>query len=308
ISLGNNVGFFQAVATAVNSWFIRSRAMAMSIISAGSGLGGFILAPLFSFLVLNLGWRSAAIVVGLIVLLALPAALELHRSPESRGLLPDGDVKAKLPATTKPVPLPVDFTVREALHTSAFWLLTLAVTTRMMVTAAIIVHMVPIMVWKNMDEAGGAYMVSLLALGSIGSRLLLGWISDRSSKPLISASGAVVGLLGLVALLFAQSAEMIYVFVLGLAFTEGTIPVNWVIVGDFFGRKSFATLRGLMSMVYSAGVFISPIYAGWIFDITRSYDLALVTFCVIFALSAIVFAILRNPSPPKRDQAPQCEG
>lgn len=311
VAIGHNMGFFQAVATAVNSWFIRRRAMAMSITSAASGLGGFLLAPLFSFLVLNLGWRSAAIVVGLIVLITLPAALQLHRSPESRGLLPDGEplpggVDKSGSATVKSAPLPMDFTVREALHTSAYWLLTLAVTTRMMVTNAVVVHLVPILVWKGMDEAGAAYLVGFMALASIGTRLLLGWIGDRSSKALMSAVGAVVGLLGLMALLFGQTTETLYFFVLSVAFAEGTIPLNWVLVGDFFGRKSFATLRGLMSMVYSTGVFLSPIYAGWVFDTTGSYQITLVAFSAIFVVSASVFAMLKHPKPPERASEPVC--
>ncbi|MFH1486843.1 MAG: hypothetical protein ABIH46_12300, partial [Chloroflexota bacterium] len=74
----------------------------------------------------------------------------------------------------------------------------------------------------------------------------------------------------------------------------------WVLVGDFFGRKSFATLRGIMSLMYSTGVFLSPIYAGWIFDTTGEYDLALVTFAAIFGFATVIFAIIKHPPPPTR--------
>ncbi|MDP6783045.1 MAG: MFS transporter, partial [Dehalococcoidia bacterium] len=58
VSFGYNAGSFHPVSTAVNSWFIRRRATAFAIIAASGSVGGMIMAPLLSRLILNYGWRT----------------------------------------------------------------------------------------------------------------------------------------------------------------------------------------------------------------------------------------------------------
>ena len=54
-------------------------------------------------------------------------------------------------------------------------------------------------------------------------------------------------------------------------------------LGDLFGRRNFATLRGGMMTVQSAMAVGTPLYAGWIYDSTQSY------FLVIAPASALMF-------------------
>ena len=72
------------------------------------------------------------------------------------------------------------------------------------------------------------------------------------------------------------------------------------LIGDFFGRTSYATLRGIMGAGYGITTFFSPIFAGLIFDRTESYDVVLLTFSAILAVTATLFALLRRPIPPAR--------
>jgi len=81
VALGSNAGFFHPVSTAVNRWFIRRRGLGFSVISASGAIGGMIMAPLLSYIILNFGWRKGAIFAGLMILIvALPAALSMKRS------------------------------------------------------------------------------------------------------------------------------------------------------------------------------------------------------------------------------------
>ena len=96
VSLGYNAGFWHPLITAANSWFIRHRGVGFSCISAAGGLGGMVMAPLLSYVILNFGWRAGAISAGLIILMVvLPASLPIHRSPEVMGLHPDGEAPRK---------------------------------------------------------------------------------------------------------------------------------------------------------------------------------------------------------------------
>ncbi len=51
-----------------------------------------------------------------------------------------------------------------------------------------------------------------------------------------------------------------------------------------------------MGIFYGVATFGSPIYAGWIFDLTGSYIITLLTFAVVLVLAAIFFALLRPPA------------
>ena len=305
VSVGSNAGFFHPVSAAVNNWFIRRRGICFAIITASGNVGGMVMAPVLSYLILGFGWRIAAIIAGSIILIvALPAAARIHRSPEVRGLYPDGrppsqdDVGSRDPVSHSATP-EVHLTVKEALRTLTFWLLSLGITLRILVTMGLTIHLVPILVWKGMDEVTSAYLVSLFAFSNIVTMLTMGWLGDRWNKALLCGAGALASIVAMLALVFVRSTATLYAFPIGLALTMGTNPLNWALIGDLFGRRSYATLRGIMGIGYGFSTFLSPIYAGWIFDQTGSYTIALFTFSFILLIAAFCFYRLRHRAPGK---------
>jgi MFS family permease len=228
----------------------------------------------------------------------------MKRSPEAMGLYPDGQpppqnpIQELNPACQEV--FEVNFTVREALRTLHFWLLTAGISLRLLVTVALNTHFVPILVWKGMSEAASAYLVSVSALGSIIASLAFGWLGDRWNKALLSSLCIVPTIIAMLGLVFSQETTVLYFFPIGFAITMGTAPLNWALIGDFFGRGSYATIRGIMGIGYGTATFLSPIYAGWIFDRTASYTLVLITFAIILLIASTFFAILRHPSPPPK--------
>ena len=87
-------------------------------------------------------------------------------------------------------------------------------------------------------------------------------------------------------------------FILGLAAVEGVSSVNWIMLGDYFGRERFASLMGIMSMFHNIRLFISPVFSGWVRDQTGSYDLVLVTFIPLYIVGGFLFGLSRRPLPP----------
>ena len=61
--------FYVPFTTLMTRWFSRRRATAMGIATSGFGLGGLLFLPLMSELLNVVGWRSAFVVGGLLVLL-----------------------------------------------------------------------------------------------------------------------------------------------------------------------------------------------------------------------------------------------
>jgi MFS family permease len=305
VSVGNNSGFFHPLSTAVNKWFIRHRGLGLSIITSSGSVGGMIMAPLLSFIILNYGWRTGTIFAGLLILaVAVPAAIPIRRSPEEMGLHPDGLAPEIKPVAdgikTAPRVYDVHFSIREALRTFQFWLLTASLSLRLLVTIALNTHFVPILVWKGMEEGASAYLVSLFAFCQIPLAISLGWVGDRWNKARLSCYCIIPNIVAMMGMVLSDHPFFLYFFPVAFAIAMGTAPLNWALIGDFFGRGSYATLRGLMGIGYGAATFLSPIYAGWVFDKTESYTLVLVTFSIIFTVCAVFFAILRPPTPPKK--------
>ncbi|MBI2888261.1 MAG: MFS transporter [Chloroflexi bacterium] len=311
ISLGYNGGFAHTVLTAINSWFIRRRGLAMSLTISAHSLGGAVLAPLLSFLVVEFGWRTTSVIAGLAIwAFVIPAALGLKRSPESMGLAPDGD-PAPAPLDGRPALADADFTLRQALRTPSYWVLALATTLRLSVINVISVHFIPLMVWKGTSEPTGALLLGVMSFLSVPCRIFLGWAGDRAPKNLVLALGMLLGVISFFLLQMAQELWHLWVFVLVFAVVESVNPLNWALVGDFYGRRNFATLRGLMGLVYTWGTALAPVLAGAAFDRWESYGLVVWGLALSYAVGAVVFALLRPPqprrplpTPPAADRAP----
>ena len=229
-------------------------------------------------------------------IIVIPLAALVRHSPERMGIEPD----LPLPHEGRPDNRSsiVDFTVRQALRTRAYWILSAGSMLRVTLWGAISVHAVEMFVWKGMSQESAGLMFSLMFFLSIPMRLLAGFLGDRISIQPMMCGGMVSAALAVLAMLVLQGNTAVYLFVLLMAMEQGGSTLNWVALGDFFGRSSFATLMGIISTAMNLGMLISPIYAGVVFDRTGSYTLVLVSFVPIYLISGAFFLVVRKPSVP----------
>lgn len=315
VSIGKTAGLGQTLMATVNQWFIRRKAVALSTLMTAFAGGGAIVVPLLHLGIVYLGWRPTVFIIGLfITIITLPVAYIIRSKPEDMGLRPDGDPPAGTttarPARSGGHHPPAastsgeeqNFTVRQALRTQAFWFILLGVITRVSATNSIIIHLFPLLVWKGMTEDVATLAATLMFFMAIPLRFLLGVAGGRLSPRKLLFYGMNLGAIGLLGLWLLPQWPGLIVFILGLAIVEGITSVNWIMVGDYFGRSRFASLMGAMSVFHNIGMFIAPIYAGWIRDTTDSYAIVLATFAPTFVLSALMFAMARRPTLPQSPQ------
>jgi MFS family permease len=307
LSTGFSAGFFSAIMASYNTWFRRYRGIVFGTLHASIRAGGFALVPLVSLMVLNLGWEKAAVISGVIILsVVLPSSLLFRPSPESMGLHPDGDVPGAPPPKqvgqrrpsarqTHPVH---EFTLKEATRTPSFWILALAQGVRQAAVGAIAVHAIPMFVWQGAGQQEAAVMVAIMAFLSIPCALLLGAVADRIRKGLVVALGTSVGVAAFLLLAFATHTWQVYLFIPLYAFAESTGPIPIALTGEFFGRRNFATIRGVIQFFSTFASFAFPILAGWVYDRTESYTWALIIFSMTAGMAAILFFFLRAPKVP----------
>lgn len=303
ISLAFSAGFMHSPMVLANSWFIRRRAMAMTLISSAIGIGGTLITPVLAFTVAQWGWRYGAFIAGLsLIVTGIPVALYVKRSPESMGLVPDG-APAEAPmqfsqSTDAQPPNEREFTLKQAMKTAAFWKLILATTTRVGVFNSITVHFVPIMVWRGASEAKAAALLATLALMSLPSHLFIGWIADRVNKPRLMAACMLIGAGAVAILAYGDGEWALWTFTILFTFVEALFPVSWATVGDYFGRKHFATIRGSMSFFYLWGPALGPVITGYVYDRHQSYSPLMNAYIAIALVAGLLYASLRQPKLP----------
>jgi MFS family permease len=299
ISLAHAGGFMHSPMVLINTWFIRHRARAITISSAAFGLGGVLVAPVLSIIVQAWGWRWGAAVGGILFLvIGVPLCLTIRRSPESMGLLPDGDESdGALPGKGGPERArqsEVDVTVAAALRSFAFWGSVLAAGIRNASYHAISVHFVPFMVWKGLSQPQAALLLSVYAFLGMALTLVIGWFADKANKPRMTAIILFAAAAAMFLPLVDSSLWSLCLFTIFFAAVETTFPLGWAVVGDLFGRKHYAKIRGYMVLFYTWGGVLGPVIAGAIFDRWQTYEPLLWSLIVVFSVAGLLFASLNR--------------
>lgn len=285
----------------IGKWFIRKRGRALGFYTAGVGLSG-LLVPLLALLVAHYGWRLTLMILGPVTwLVSIPLAFVLKHKPEEHGLLPDGETSGYAPelplAANRARVREVDFPVRAAMLDPSFWLLTLALLAFQMNISALFVHLVPSLVVSGIEPALAASVVTFITLVSILGRLGFGWLADLWSKKGLLIIIFFLQAIGIFAFIQVQQPVHLIPFLLVYAPSYGgVISVRSAIIGEYYGRKNFGTINGLIMGIATLGGIASPVIAGLTWDIRGSYYLAFMFFAIVNLVSALLLLLLKRPS------------
>ena len=301
IALGSSLGGFMPIATTVANWFFRSRATAMGISMAGMGAGGMFV-PAVVWSLANYGWRSTAFFTGiLIIAVGVPVSLVMRRRPEDYGTRPDGAMAAKRSPGDIPAPESAagepEFTLSQALHTPAFWLLSTSHGAALFVVGAVALHQIPHMVeGVGLREEEAAGIVTLLLGIQVGCQFLGGLIGDRMNKRRSIFLCMWIHTLAMCLFAFAESATGVGAFAIlhGMAWGIRGPLVN-SLRADYFGRKSFAQISGFASLIIMVGMTTGPLFAGLLYDHYGNYRVAFLILAGLTALGSIAVLFAHRP-------------
>jgi sugar phosphate permease len=318
LSTGCNVALSLPMDTTISNWFVKKRGLAMSIRWVFSGLSGVLVMPLIAFLVNTQGWRDTCFIGGIVMaVVGLPIAwflIKPHR-PEYYGLLPDGAKIAEEVQASQDTMLErgtryaaevqeVEFTLRQAIKTRAFWVLFLAQSIPSLVGPVMTIHCIPFLTDMGIDPVKAAGIMAMMIFFSLPTRFLGGVIADRISinhtRYIMVVSHFLQGFSVLLYLMH-PTITMVYVwFILfglgqGIGFTVGPF-----MRARFFGRKAFGSIQGVASMLMTPIGVLAPVYAGWIYDTTGSYEFAFKLFAMLLGAAAVISFFILPPKPPEK--------
>ena len=333
IAVGSSLCGYFPLTVAVVQWFEKKRARALSTMSLGLALGG-IAVPAVAWSMQAFGWRVTALGSGVVaVLLGWPLARLFRRGPEELGetvdgapmppaatagaapiatpamamsaaepvapLPPEHPVDSVGPASARLAPpAPREFTAREAVRTSAFWLLSIGHGFALLVVTAVNVHAITHMsAGLGYSIAQASLVITLMTFAQAGG-VMLGWtIGDRVDKRKVAAACMLMHACGLLLLTFAANVPML----VGFALLHGTAwglrgPFMQAIRADYFGRRAIGMILGLSAALIAIGQVLGPMVAGAMADATGDYRIGFTVLALVAAGGSVAFLRAKRPT------------
>jgi len=283
--LGIGIGLVYAPSIAsVPPWFVRRRAFAAGIASAGIGVGTLAVPLLATAAIDALGWRHAlqAIAAGVLVF-GVGATLLLRRAPTPAAA---GTAAAGM-------------TLKEALRSRRFWWMYAACVLAAPSMFIPFAHVSAAARDLGIGDARAVGLVGLIGIGSIVGRFVIGGLADRLGR--IASIALLETSLGACYLLWlgAGSYLALAVFALWLGLSYGGIvSLMPAICMDLFGARAVSSILGTLYSGAAFGNLLGPVLAGAAFDRTGSYVPVIWAGFALAILSAVASAqLLRDRRP-----------
>ncbi|MBI4220530.1 MAG: MFS transporter [Chloroflexi bacterium] len=307
LTIGMSFGTFIVLVATVGNWFIRKRGRALAILMSCSAIGGFTL-PILVGAIDNFGWRHVLLAVGVgFWLIGFPAMLTMRRRPEDYGLKPDGTAQAPRAAGTRARAVQrrePDIPTRRVLGMRFFWQFAIAASLGQLLSSTNLLHL-PALKSYGVNPAIAALAAGSIAFGDLAGRLGMGLLGDRFDKRRVMAGSFALMTVGSLALALVNARALgvsfgmavpLPVFAIGFGLGFGaSIPLRLAMIADYFGRRSYGSVMGVMSSVSAVFGAIGPIFVGAMFDITDSYRLAFLILSLLVALAVPMTWFLEDP-------------
>src|SRR3954447_2974973 len=252
---GNWPGAVKVVA----EWFPeKERALASGIFNSGSSLGAILAPPVVAVILLQLGWRWAFVIIGLVGFLWLAVGWPIYKTPE----VASADVLPPVPARELFRSRFVwSFTISKifmdpAWYFYVFWFPQYLKTDRHFDMAAIGTY-----AWMPFFVAGLGNV-----FGGLLSRFLVKFL------PLIAARKSAVTVFAVLMMasipaVFVQSVWLSMVFVsVAMAGYTGSLANMLALPADLFPKNAAASVYGIASMGAGFGGMVFSLLTGWLLE------------------------------------------
>jgi MFS family permease len=299
IALGSSLGGWATLMVAIVSWFDRHRSKAIAASQTGFSLGGLSV-PLIVVALEYFGWRTTAVISGVLVLaLGLPLVQLVKHRPQDHGEVPDGiELPEQFGGTGGRASK--DFTARQAMRTRSFWLISAGHAFALLVVSSMLVHLIPHLTEGLGYSLGAASLVvAMLTLFQLVGMVSGGYLGDRINKRFICVLCMFAHAGGLLLVTYASSFAWVLAFVVlhGMAWgARGPLMVS--LRADYFGASSFGTIMGVSSLVVMLGMSAGPIVAGYLADVTGNYEYGFTVLALLSLLGSVCFFLATPPGRP----------
>lgn len=239
------------------------RSGAFGIVTAGGSLGQFLVVPLASMLLRDMGYHETLwIMAGLVALCGLLAIGVAGRTDGTPGVAQQVEQSARE-------------ALREAGAHRGYWLLNAGFFVCGFHIAFIATHLPAYLDDKGLGIGIGAQVLALVGLFNILGSYVFGRAGDMLRQKYV-LSGLYVARSAVIALFLflplSHASALVFAGAMGFLWL-GTVPLTSGIVGRIFGIRYLSMLYGIVFLSHQVGSFFGAWMAGLIFDATGSYDI-----------------------------------
>ena len=280
--------FFTPMIAAVMGWFTQHRGLAVSLVSVGVGVAPMTMSPFAAWLITQMDWRSAQLVLaGLVWATLVPAAFLVRRPPAA-------------PASEEAASDGPQMSVGEALRSPQYIVLALTFFACCAAHAGPIFHTVSYAMTCGLAPLAAVTIYSVEGLAGLGGRLAFGILADRLGVKRVLIAGLLVQAVAAGAFVYAARLGEFYIVAATFGFAYGGVmPLYAVLAREYFGQRILGTVFGAAAMVSSLGMALGPAIGGWIFDSFGRYTWMYVGSAAI-GLAAAAIALAFPPFPTQR--------
>jgi MFS family permease len=264
------------------------RGLATGLVNAGGSFGQFAMAPIAVGLTAAVGWAGAMQWLGVLVLLALPAAWVLKGNSNA--------MAAASAAASGTKPLSARQAIGQALATPSYRYLSLGFLVCGFHVAFLATHLPGVVAACGLPAEVGGWALAMIGLFNIVGSLAMGWAVGRwRMKSLLSLVYATRGIAVLVFLLAPKTTLVMLVFaaVMGVTFLS-TVPPTAGLVAKMFGPANMAMLFGIVMLAHQVGGFLGAFLGGYVFQATGNYDIVWYIDIALAAGAALVHLPIRE--------------
>jgi MFS family permease len=283
----------------ISRWFVKRRGLMTGLVQAGAGMGGFFLAPLTSWLILNYGWRHASFVIGLLTAtLMILSGLCLIRDPRDARQFPDGQLadnpdKFSIPEN---ISQPSGLSVNIFIKTAPFWMLIGIYGCFGYIRSTFSAHAAAYIQDLGYLLSDGAHVLAIIFAASILGRVGMGRIADIINNKRSLIIGYAIMAFIMIWLLFSKSLWELYIFGLFYGFGWGALAVlRFSVTAEVFGLASVGFIMGILGFSESIFAFFSSYLGGYIFDLSNSYQIAFIL-CLALSLFGLLLSWRLKPT------------
>ena len=268
-------------------WFSRKRGLAVGVINAGVGVGGYIAPRLTPVLIRRYGASEAFLYLAMF--LAIPFLVTLFLA---RGARTPGGAHSR-----------TDFSsAGQVARMPLFWMFGISLFFAAHTLTGVQEHLVLYLTRQGRDLAGAGLALSTLLGASAFGKVLGGAAADRYSSRvslLLSVACLMLAIGGL--LTVDPRSSLIYwvAAVFGLGF-GGVFNAPSIIAFEHFGTERVGTILGLFMMFFGVGTSTGGLVSGAVYDRTQQYSASFVvdlTSAVIAFLLLLVLGSVRIARP-----------
>ena len=287
MTLGANCLGLVVFVPLLSKYFVRNRGMAVSIVQSANGFARAFSAPLTTMMISGLGWRGAFLWQGVFMGVVLLPLASLFRGAD------------KGPTAARDRPADEGWTLRQAMRTPHFWLLSAVYMFTGLGSFLVALHQLAFAVDIGFDKLYAAWVLGMGAFLSLPGVIITGTLSDyigRELSAVVTYGTSILGVLCGMLITSPDQHAMLWAHACLFGLTWGARgPAITAKTADLFPGPNLGAILGVITVGTGLGSAIGSWLAGYVFDVTGSYRVAFGLSILFYLCGSVAFWALRRP-------------